>query len=249
MIYKNVSCKAIIAKVYRDFNPSHSGWVGNAIEWIGEGLQQIGTHIALETTTFDLEVKEFRVKIPCKADSIQAIEYECRKLPRNNAVNFNDNCKCVRDLETHPNASYSLNPNYIRTSFEEGSIKVHGLSIPVDNDGYPMIPDEYNTKEALSWYVMMKMISRGYKHHLFSYKDAYEFWQDMYPSAQNAIIAPDPDTYERFKAMWSNPIIDPNWAENFFGGVTFVPEGGVSFNSIDSPLDINRDKETGEIIQ
>jgi hypothetical protein len=36
MVYKTVSCKAVIAKVYRNFGIVHSGWENDAIEWIGD---------------------------------------------------------------------------------------------------------------------------------------------------------------------------------------------------------------------
>lgn len=42
-IYKNVSSKEIIRKVFRDIKPSTADFVHDAIEWIGEALEHIGS--------------------------------------------------------------------------------------------------------------------------------------------------------------------------------------------------------------
>lgn len=41
-IYKNVSSKEIIRKVFRDIKPSTADFVHDAVEWIGEALEHIG---------------------------------------------------------------------------------------------------------------------------------------------------------------------------------------------------------------
>ena len=42
-IYKNVSSKEIIRKVFRDIKPSTADFVHDAVEWIGEALEHIGS--------------------------------------------------------------------------------------------------------------------------------------------------------------------------------------------------------------
>ena len=42
-IYKTISSKTIIRKIFRDLKPSTDDWVDDAIEWIGEALEHIGT--------------------------------------------------------------------------------------------------------------------------------------------------------------------------------------------------------------
>ncbi len=252
MVYKNVSAKSILARVYRDFNPSHSGWQADAMEWINDGLEEIGSHVAYELVTTDVTVEEFRTPIPCNVDAILGLEYQCFKLNRNDGINTQDNCQCLANLNTHPYHTYSLNPGYIRFSFEatkdDEKVKIHHISVPRDCDGFPMIPDEQYTKQALGWYIMRQLIARGYKHHTFNYADCDAKWTQLYPRAQNAINFPDLDGYERFKAMWSNPIIHPNWSEDFFNSPGGTGNINNVFGSVKSPLTIERDAE-GNIIQ
>lgn len=59
---------------------------------------------------------------------------------------------------------YKLQGGYIQTSEEEMFIKLHYDAFPVDKDGYPLIPDVSEFREALYWYVIYKMIGTGYQH-------------------------------------------------------------------------------------
>ena len=41
-IYKTISSKVIIRKIFRDIKPDKDNWIDDAIEWIGEALEHIG---------------------------------------------------------------------------------------------------------------------------------------------------------------------------------------------------------------
>ena len=41
-VYKTISSKAIIRKIFRDLKLSKDNWIDDAIEWIGEALEHIG---------------------------------------------------------------------------------------------------------------------------------------------------------------------------------------------------------------
>lgn len=252
MVYRNVSAKSIIARVYRDFNPTHSGWQADAMEWINDALEEIGTHVPYILCTTDVDIKEFRAPLPCHVDAILGVEYKCQKLLRSDAINAEDNCECLRNLRTHPFHKYSLNPGYIKTTFEETEegepLKIHHISVPRDKDGFPMIPDEQYTKQSIAWYIMRQMIARGYKHHTFSYADCDTKWERLYPRAQNAINYPDLDGYENFKNMWSNPIIHPSWSQDFFNDYQFDGDADDVQPPVKSPLTIQRDAD-GNVIQ
>ena len=51
MIYKNISSKAIIRKVFRDLNPNGDNWIEDAIEWIGEALEHIHLNLKYALST------------------------------------------------------------------------------------------------------------------------------------------------------------------------------------------------------
>jgi hypothetical protein len=53
-------------------------------------------------------------------------------------------------------------PGYIAMSFKEGLVRLHYKQTPLDQKGFPIIPDQENYKEALYWYCRMKMIESGW---------------------------------------------------------------------------------------
>ena len=75
MIYKTVSAKAVIAKVYRDLKPSTDNWVVDAVEWIGEGLEYIGYYTGLEKKASTLSIANHRAVLPCDLVDIIQVEY------------------------------------------------------------------------------------------------------------------------------------------------------------------------------
>lgn len=69
----------------------------------------------------------------------------------------------IRKLELMEcNGYYYTEMDYIVTSVCDGKIRVHYKAFPVDEDGFPLIPDEENYKEALYWYVRAKMVGAGW---------------------------------------------------------------------------------------
>mgnify|MGYP005817278851 CR=1 FL=1 len=213
-VYKLVSSGNIISKFYRDFRPSSDEWVGNAVEWIGEALEIIGFFAGYESYTWCLDVKEHRVKIPCALETISGIEYDNTRLPKKGGINLYK--KCNVDLPNHVSESYRLNPNYIFTSFEKGKITVYGERVPVDDKGFPMIPDKIQFKEAITYYVLRQMMLSGFKHQVLTLKDVIALWETHQVRAFNVGMYPSIEDYEKFKDSWCNVIIDVNKAKKFF---------------------------------
>ena len=63
-IYKTISSKAIIRKIFRDLKPEDDNWVDDAIEWIGEALEHIGSAPQLSQKQCVLNVTDHKVLIP-----------------------------------------------------------------------------------------------------------------------------------------------------------------------------------------
>lgn len=214
MYYKTVSSKAVIAKVYRDLGLNHSGWISDSFEWIGEALEIIGHSAGYVKQNIPHTVKEYKTKLKCNVQAIEGIMYNNRKLPPNDAISnftFSD-IGSVGDW-------YTLNPNYIHTSFESGTIYVFADTIAVDNEGYPLVPDEVLHKEAIKWYILMMLLAKGYKHPVFKYEDAEKRWMLYYPQAQNAGNFPSIDEYESFRQMWTALIPVQNPGSTFFDNI------------------------------
>jgi hypothetical protein len=57
---------------------------------------------------------------------------------------------------------YKLQLDYIHTSFPEGYVKLHYLAYPIDDEGYPLIPDNENLKQYLMWHTLSQLRMAGY---------------------------------------------------------------------------------------
>jgi len=63
-IYKNVSSKEIIRKVFRDIKPRTADFVHDAIEWIGEALEHIGSAPQLCQKQVVIDIKDHKGCLP-----------------------------------------------------------------------------------------------------------------------------------------------------------------------------------------
>jgi hypothetical protein len=225
MIYKSISSKALIAKIYRDFKPNNSSWVNDAIEWMGEAIACINAFHGFIDTSKCINIVDYRGKLPCDLEQLQGITYCGKKLERTGGIKSKRHCKSSHFLHNticcNVN-SYSLNPNYIHTSFKEGEIIVYYLGLDVDNDGFPNIPDNFFVKEAISWYIISRMLLRGFKHPVVNYEMADTKWIIFYPRAQNACKFPDIDGQDLFKRTYLGLARDINMSDKMFEDTTIT---------------------------
>ena len=205
-IYKLVSSKEVIAAVDRNFKLNNSNWINDAIEAIGEGLELLSISPALQTVYSDEEIIDGRVKLPCNLHSLQGVEHlkesgshHSVRLKRTGRFDFQ-----LNGHKSHNHNGYFLNPDYIHCPHDKGVLRIYYFTIPVDTDGFPLIPDNAEVKIALRWYILMFYLSRGNFHSTFKYQDAEQKWNEYVIKAKNKVRAMDSDERQRFKEMWQN---------------------------------------------
>jgi hypothetical protein len=197
--YQLISSGAIIAKVFSDFRPTTNGWVVDAVEWLGEALEMMRVAPAYTLGSCEAYVQEHRCRIPCNLEYFGGIEHNGYKLecinPTKLVSKFNINLPCSKH-------TYQLNPNYIHTDFEEGTITIHYYGFCFDEHGAPMIPDDIYVKEAISWYILYKYLLRGGTHPTLRWQDAEPRWLKYKGQAENSVKRMTPDKYVNFANNW-----------------------------------------------
>lgn len=114
---------------------------------------------------------------------------------------------------------YKLQLDYIQTSFKRGKITIYYLKRPVDDEGYLLIPDNEDYKEALYWYGRMMMIEAGWEDPVFTWDKCYfQFYQVHAPRAITDISYPSVDTVERIRQATIRMIPPQHFYEDFFTG-------------------------------
>ena len=63
-IYKTISSKVVIRKIFRDLKPQNDNWIDDAVEWIGEALEHIGSAPQLLQKQCVLDVSNHKVLLP-----------------------------------------------------------------------------------------------------------------------------------------------------------------------------------------
>lgn len=97
----------------------------------------------------------------------------------------------------HSRQYYKIQGNYIQTSFESQYIRIHYLALPTDKEGYPLIPNNENFKQALEWHILRRLIGAGYQHPVFSWDKVDEQFNIYAGRAMNEISYASLDTRAR----------------------------------------------------
>jgi hypothetical protein len=101
--------------------------------------------------------------------------------------------------------TYVITPGYIKTALKTGYLMVSYQAVPVDNEGYPMIPDDESFEEAIYWYVNMKLTYPEWKAGRVRdavYYDAKSSWNYYRKQAYGNAMMPNIDQLEAIKNAW-----------------------------------------------
>lgn len=207
-VYGNVSSKVVISKLYRDLFLEDPSYEYDFIEWMGEALSFIGAATQLVQEEEDLIVTSFRADLPTNLVVLNQVKMKTEedkwKLISYNPTTFKPHEDDFDNLYVSTEEYFTLKPNYVYTSFEEGELKISFKQIAVDEDGYPLIPDNQYFKEALFWFCYRQMLLRGYKSRVeeITYFFADEKWRFYCSAARNQANYPDISGYQRFRDIW-----------------------------------------------
>jgi len=141
-----------------------------------------------------------------------------------NAQNYTilrgENIKKDTTLSTGFGEYYDLQYDTIKTSFEEGEITICFTKSPVDKEGYPLVPDLEEAREACFWYVCSKLVFSGYTlpnaEMTYSYCDAKA--TQFFRKAKNIIKEQSEDEKEATVQLLNNLIPPQHYYETFFIG-------------------------------
>jgi hypothetical protein len=134
-----------------------------------------------------------------------------------------DGSNLTRYVQNTTAAAYDIRMDYLQTTEESMFVKIHYMALPVDEEGYPLIPNQTEYKEALYWYVMKKLIGSGFQHPVIpATLQGIEYCEKKYETyagrALGEIKMPDQD---RMYKLWTSTVrlIPPtHFHDDFFQG-------------------------------
>lgn len=135
-------------------------------------------------------------------------------------MNHNKNLIGNVQANKFTNSDYNINHNRITTSFETGVIQLQYLAFPVDDRGWPLVPDDVSFRDALFWKVAYHLSMRDPE--LFNnprMKDmeyCRQMWNKYCVQARAAANMPDLAMYERLKNNWLRLYNKPNFDSSLY---------------------------------
>lgn len=200
--FKYISIKSIIAKVYEDLNTQLELRTGAIITWIGEGLEHINATLQYEEYRDIIQVKNHKAKLPCDFYSLKAISINGINMTRDLSIPSGHYANLYiennfTDYNARNNLTFHIIEDEIITGIKNGNGFIYYYRIITDEDGYPMIPDIIEYKEALFNYVVYKakyasFIAGKIPGNIFEY--IKQQWLASKQSALMAINMPDVST-------------------------------------------------------
>lgn len=107
------------------------------------------------------------------------------------------------DYNCSSDITYTVNNNYIFTSFKTGKVCMAYKAIPTDEDGLPMVPDQQSVINFLTWYIGNKMAYQAWMMNKINdkqYEETKGYMQLYYMKARNEGKMPSSlDEWESFK--------------------------------------------------
>ena len=118
---------------------------------------------------------------------------------------------CVNE-STRYEDTYIIDCDYIKTSFQSGQICLSYTAFPIDDECYPLVPQDVSFKEAMFWYIYKKLLLTNPKmnNNGIDYSLAEGQWKYYCTQARNAANYPDIDRMESFMNQWVRLIPDIN---------------------------------------
>ena len=218
----------IIERVYGFFDSDvmeFSDLVGH----ISDALLLIGGNPQMEDKVEEIHINRYRGTLPSNMVFINQV----RTCDTHQALRYTGNSFHASinpdspDIHSESDLTYSINPGFMFTNMEEGFLEISFRALPVDEKGFPMIPDDVKFKKALESYLMERIalklllnsrISES-KYQLLSRECAWYMG-----AAQSRVNMPSVDKMETIKNSFSRLLSNSMAHSTFFTSIS-SPEG------------------------
>lgn len=175
-----------------------------AVNYAVEFIRIVGMPKVFEEKVAEIDIENYRGQLPCDFFEIIQVR-ECKKP---GVV-----CPCYMSMETAFHSkwayTYKIQGDVIITSTEKTKLEVAYRAIKVDNEGYPLIPDNGSFPRALELYIQKRYFtilfnsSKIPQNVLQNVQQEYAFYVGQ---ATNDLVRLSVDEMQSFTNMWNNLI-------------------------------------------
>lgn len=214
MISGLVSIRTVIAKVMRDLAINEELPIINLVEWSAEALNMIGAYSQFEEISDCLEIVAGKAKLPCNFYKLVSINYKGYPIhwaTNTSASNYQcDGCKIPVCLNNMCEFTFYINDSFLITNIEKHNefpqnVCMVYLGMPVDDEGFPMIPDDVYYMKAISAFITMMLDRQDWRKGKTTdkvYQESKAEWEFYVNSARASANMPNSAQLERLKNVW-----------------------------------------------
>lgn len=179
------------------------------IKYAADFMQIVGVPKMFDNKTAKLEVTKYKAELPCDFYSILGVRMSDSHIAFRATTDIYHMSDDKEPADNYRDLTYKLQGNYIFTSIEDGEIEISYLSIPVDEEGLPMIPDNVKYINALELYIKKRLFTILFdqqKLHQSILQNVQQEYAFAVGQAQNDLIKPSIDEMESISNMWNQLI-------------------------------------------
>ncbi len=206
-----------------------------AAEWAIDAIKLIGAPLSfLKQKTNPIKLENHKAALPANLLQIRGIRYIWDKELFENDNMLSDAMTYAQDVYHYQDEcntdlshvgceefTYNVQNGVIYTSPAEGYIQIAYDALAVDDDGYPLIPDNEKVKQALEYYIIFKYLEGLWTmgkitDKVFNFYDQKKCW--YMGAAQSSMQLSGIDHLETLGNVINRLIINTNAHQNFFKG-------------------------------
>lgn len=200
-----------------------------AVDYAVDFIRIVGTPPSFIDKTAIIDIHKYRGELPCDFYEMVQVRlvYDEKHRRDNHSPTFRYTTDTFHMSNNKPSVSdltYKLQGNCIFTApLEEGKIEIAYRALPIDEDGYPLIPDNSSFSKALELYIKKQWFTIQYDMGKISQQVMAKADQDYawaVGQAQTDLIRPSIDQMESISNMWNTLV--PRAQEHRKG---FIHEG------------------------
>ena len=177
-----------------------------AVNYAVQFIQKVGMPQQFIEKTEVLTIDNYRAQLPCDFYEIIQVRAIDDKNGEYSMLIYSTDSFHMSQYQTDDTLTYKLQNNCIFTSIKEGNIEIAYRAIPIDNDGFPLIPDNTFFIEALELYIKKKHFTMLFdlgKINQASLQNVQQEYAWVVGQAQSDLVRPSLDQMQAITNSWN----------------------------------------------
>ena len=181
------------------------------VDYAIDFIRIVGTPPSFIEKTQKIQIKEYRGVLPCDYYQILQVRLINGEHRMGAFRHSTDSFHTSNTKPQHGGLTYKIQGGCIITSIPDGEIEIAYQAMPIDEEGYPLIPDNSSYSRALELYIKLQRFTDLFDEGKIS-PQVLNNTQQQYAwavgQAQTDLIRPTLDQMEAISNMWNKLLPD-----------------------------------------